>query len=105
MAFEIPHSCTLPRTERPVRLAEFDTLLASATSVERDDGTHLTFYFDDGEGLEAQARDLTARESSCCSFFDFDVAKDAGQVIVGIRVPEQHASILDSLQSRTEQPA
>jgi hypothetical protein len=105
MAFEIPHSCTLPTAERPVRLAEFDTLLGSAASAERDDATHLTFYFDDVEGLEARARDLTARESSCCSFFDFNVARDADQVIVGIRVPDQHTSILDSLESRTGQPA
>jgi len=105
MAFEIPHSCTLPTAKRPVRLAEFDTLLGSATSAERDDATHLTFHFDAVDGLEAQARDLTARESSCCSFFDFTVTKDAGQVTVGIRVTDQHASILDSLQSRTGQPA
>ena len=62
MALDIPHSCTLPTTERPVRLAEFDTLLGSATSAQRDYATHLTFYFDDAEGLEAQARDLTADE-------------------------------------------
>ncbi|MEO5922010.1 MAG: hypothetical protein ABIQ01_12800 [Pseudolysinimonas sp.] len=105
MAFEIPHSCTLPTAERPIRLAEFDTLLESATLAKRDNAMHLTFYFDDAKGLEAQARDLTARESSCCSFFDFNVANDGGQIIVGIGVPDQHASILNSLQSRTGLPA
>lgn len=105
MAFEIPDSCALPTAARPVRLAEFDTLLGSATSAVRADATHLTFYFDDIDGVEAQARDLTARESSCCSFFDFTVAADGGHVIVGIRVPEQHADILDSLESRARQRA
>lgn len=105
MAFEIPHSCTLPTAERPIRLREFDTLLGLATSAEREAATHLTFYFDDVDGLEAQARDLTARESSCCSFFDFKVAKDADQVLVGVGVPAQHSAILDSLQSRAGQRA
>ena len=104
MAFEIPHSCTLPTAERPVRLAEFHTLLDSATTSQRHDDTHLTLCFDDADGLEAQARELTARESSCCSFFDFNVAKDAGQVIVGIQVPGQYSSILDSLESRNGLP-
>ena len=88
-----------------MRLAEFDSLLGSARSAEREDPTHLTLYFDEVDGLEAQARDLTARESSCCSFFGFNVANDHGQVIVGIQVPDQHTSILDSMQSRTGRPA
>jgi len=105
MAFEILHSCSLPTAERPVRLAEFDELLSSATSAERGGPTLLTFHFDDRDGLEAQARDLTARESDCCSFFEFSVVKGAGEVRVEVRVPEPHAGILDSLQSRAGQPA
>lgn len=105
MAFQVPYSCTLPTAERPVRLDEFTELLGSARSSERDDLTHLTVYFDNADGLADRARNLAARESSCCSFFDFTVAANAGDVIVGIRVPDQHSAILDSLESRSGQHA
>jgi len=105
MAFEIPHSCTLPTAERPVRLAEFDRLLGLAASTKRHGATHLSFSFPDADGTFDRALDLTARESSCCSFFDFEVARGAGRVLVGVRVPEQHADILDSLESRLTEEA
>jgi hypothetical protein len=102
MAFDIPQACTLPSAEQPIRLREFDELLASTVrSTKRDSATHLTFRLRGDDDLEAVARDLTAREAECCSFFDFSIGVEAGEVVLGIGVPEQHASILDSLQART----
>ena len=101
MVFEIPQACTLPTVERPGRLAELDELLAdSVRCVERNTDTHLTVRLRNHEGLDALVRDLVARESGCCSFFDFAVTEDADDLVLGIGVPTRHASILDSLQSR-----
>lgn len=102
MAFDIPQACTLPTAERPIRLAEFDDLLTrSVRSAKRDSATHLTLRLRGDEHLEAVTRDLAARESMCCSFFEFTVAADGDGVELGIGVPAQHATILDSLHTRS----
>ena len=50
-------------------------------------------------------RDLTARESSCCSFFVFTVtaqpAADGETVTLEIQVPPQHTGVLAALVQRT----
>jgi hypothetical protein len=50
----------------------------------------------------ATARDLAARETQCCSFFDFEVDYVAGSdtVIVDIVVPDAHVAVLDALAER-----
>ena len=102
MAFDIPDACRLPTAERPIRLAEFDALLTdSLRGVDRDSPTHLTLHLHGHEDIEAVTRDLAAREAECCSFFDFTVAGDGRNAVLGIGVPLQHASILDSLQARS----
>ena len=98
MAIDIPHACTLPTADRPVRLAEFARLFATATSTTRHDATHLTVAFDEAAGLVSKVRDLAARESSCCSFFDFTVASSGGRVVLDITVDLTHADILDALE-------
>ncbi len=66
-----PDACTLPTAEGPLRLAEFDTLYATAVHrIERGDRT-VRMHLTGPDGLAAHVRDLTARESECCSFFAF----------------------------------
>ncbi|CAM3769704.1 hypothetical protein OCAE111667_25425 [Occultella aeris] len=103
MAFEIPDACTLPTAERPVRLAEFDELLTGPVrSADRESPTRLTLRLHSSDDdLEEITRDLAAREAQCCSFFGFTVAADGSDVVLGIEVPPQHTSILDSLQARS----
>jgi hypothetical protein len=101
MAFDIPDSCALPTAERPFRLKEFDALLDHSVGATRTSATQLTLSLRGDDRLEPITRDLTAREASCCSFFDFSIQSVDGDVVLGIGVPAQHAGILDSLQSRT----
>jgi hypothetical protein len=102
MAFEIPDACTLPTAERLIRLREFDELLAdSVRRAGRDSPTHLTLHLRGDENLEALTRDLAAREAQCCSFFEFNVAVEGDEVELGIGVPPQYSSVLDSLQERS----
>ncbi|WP_109474685.1 hypothetical protein [Ornithinimicrobium cavernae] len=66
-------ACTMPTTERPLRLAEFDALFAAAVrSVERRD-TGVRLHLSGADGLADLVRDLTEREASCCSFFTFTI--------------------------------
>jgi thioredoxin len=95
-------ACTLPTADRPTRLAEFDGLFASLRGLRREEPGWLRLRLDDVEGVEEQARDLTARESSCCSFFDFYVHHEVGEVVVDVRVPESRVVVLDGLTAQAE---
>jgi hypothetical protein len=91
-----PPACTLPTVERPLREREFATLFASSLiAVERVSANTATFTL--RLGSIDQARDLGARESSCCSFFAFDVREHAGAAEMSITVPSQHVAVLDAL--------
>lgn len=96
----VPQSCTLPTVERPLRLAEFDDLFATALrGVERVGPSRLGLSLD--ESAEGTARDLTARESSCCSFFDFSFAAAAdGLIRLEVGVPAARVDVLDALAER-----
>ena len=64
----VPEACTLPTAEQPLRIAEFDRLFATAWRQERL-ATAVAWPLDPAE--ELAVRDLTARETECCSFFTF----------------------------------
>jgi len=49
---------------------------------------------------EADVRDLTARETECCSFFRFTVEPRPGAVVLDIEVPPVHVAVLDAIESR-----
>jgi hypothetical protein len=95
--------CTLPTAEQPLREAEFDALFATALrSVERPATTWLRLNLDAGAAVETRARDLTARESSCCSFFDFRLTAADGGLTLDVRVPQARTEVLDGLARRAE---
>lgn len=105
MSFDVPDACTLPTAERPLRLAEFDDLFA--TAVRRVDSigtTHARLHLTGPAGLAARVRDLAARETECCSFFTFtttgEPAADGEAVILDIEVPDAYAGVLASLAQR-----
>jgi hypothetical protein len=95
----VPEACTLPTVDRPLRLAEFDELFASAVREQtRLSPTALRWHLD--PAAETTARDLTARESSCCSFFSFAFAPDGDAVRLDVQVPAAHVDVLDALAMR-----
>jgi hypothetical protein len=90
--------CTLPTAGRPLRVAEFNALFATALrSLQRTDTRHLRLTLVGADGLEATTRDLTARESQCCSFFTFTVTPTDDQIILDIAVPDTQTAVLDAL--------
>jgi hypothetical protein len=95
----VPEACTLPTVDRPLRLAEFDDLFATALREQQPiSPTELRWRLD--PGAEARARNLTARESSCCSFFQFTFAGDGESLRLDVRVPASHVEVLDALARR-----
>ncbi|GGN94375.1 hypothetical protein GCM10010112_83630 [Actinoplanes lobatus] len=94
-----PEACTLPTVERPLRLAEFDDLFATALrGQQRMSATVLRWDLD--PAAEATARDLSGRESRCCSFFTFTFDPGDGVLRLDVEVPAAHVDVLDALAGR-----
>jgi hypothetical protein len=95
----VPEACTLPTAQRPLRLAEFDDLFATTLhGQQRLSPTALRWRL--ASSAEATVRDLTARETACCSFFSFNVTPDGEGVDVDVEVPAAHIDVLDALAAR-----
>jgi hypothetical protein len=98
----VPQACILPTAERPMRLAEFDDLFATALrGQQRPAPNRLRWQLD--PVAEATVRDLAARESACCSFFTFSftpAANDAEALDLEVRVPAGQVDVLDALAAR-----
>jgi hypothetical protein len=100
-----PEVCTLPTVDRPLRLAEFDDLFATALRGQRRLSPQVLRWSLDPEAEDA-ARDLTARETQCCSFFSFDVTAATGaELVVEVTVPPAHSAVLDALAARAARGA
>jgi hypothetical protein len=97
MGFDIPESCTLPTAAHPARQGEFEALFATALSAQRVGPVHLRLCFAGSDALASTVRDVAARESVCCSFFDFTVCVDADRVLLDVRVPPARAEVLDGM--------
>jgi hypothetical protein len=91
-----PTACTLPTVERPLREREFTALFArNLRAVGQVDPTRVDLMLDPES--ETVARDLAARETSCCSFFTFEFESTAEALTMRIAVPEQHSAVLNAL--------
>ncbi|GII84515.1 hypothetical protein Ssi03_25050 [Sphaerisporangium siamense] len=96
-----PAACALPTEERPSRVAEFDDLFASALlGLERVRPTRLRLTLAAGAQVESTARDLTAKESECCSFFAFTLTPGAEDLTLDVEVPAAQVEVLDALAAR-----
>lgn len=97
----IPAACTLPTVERPMRVAEFDSLLGTAVrGVDRMEETRLRLELDPSPDIAGQAAQLAVRETGCCSFFTFTLTADGDGVRLDVTVPEGRVDVLDALAAR-----
>lgn len=91
-------ACSLPTEQQPLRVAEFDALFQDTLRwAERRDDTWLRLGLAESDGTYDRARELTARESACCSFFAFDVQRADSEIVIDVRVPAGRNSVLDGL--------
>lgn len=93
-------ACALPTAEQPLRVAEFDALFRDAVlGWDRVSATRLRLDLDGS--AESRARELAARETSCCSFFTFEFAAAGTDLVhMHIGVPPERAVVLDGLAVR-----
>lgn len=97
-------ACTMPTTERPLRLAEFDALFAANVDrVERTEGGGVRLHLRGTDGLVGRVRDLAEHETACCSFFTFTVDGTDQDLTLDGAVPPARQRILDALANRAEE--
>ncbi len=102
----VPDACTLPTTEQPLRIAEFDALFAAdVTAVQQPSADTALLTLRPDAAVAARAADLAARETACCSFFEFTLTATGGQVTLQIRTPAAHIDVLDALVERARRVA
>jgi hypothetical protein len=53
-------------------------------------------------GVKSSARELIARESSCCSFFDFQLTATDNGLVLDVRVPDERIEVLDGLAHQAD---
>ena len=95
----VPEACTLPTVDQPLRLKEFDDLFAtSLRGLTRVSPTVLRWSLDPAAGQVA--RDLTSRETECCSFFSFTFSSPGDLLTVDVEVPPAQVAVLDALATR-----
>ena len=105
MAFVGPWRVHLALTvERPLRLGEFDDLFAGAVRQVDSVSPTRADAVDRRGWAGVTVRDLTARETVCCSFFAFTVtpepAEDGEALTLDVEVPPQYADVLATLVER-----
>jgi hypothetical protein len=94
---DLTDGCTLPTEQRPLRRAEFDDLFTTLVRAERVAPGHLRLFLNaDPETV----RDLTNRETECCSFFHFTVSPRSRGVVLDIEVPPVRVGVLDAIADR-----
>ncbi len=93
-------ACTLPTEDRPLRLAEFDTLFAENVRTLEREGDPVRMHLTGSADLRERVRDLAERESSCCSFFTFVVDGLDNDLTLEISVPPERRDILDAFTQR-----
>ena len=96
-------ACTLPTVDRPLRLAEFDALFATAGRGVEWRGSGVRIRLAGEKGLREEVRDLVARETSCCSFFRFAVAGTDEDLTLDVAVPPARQPILTALARRAQE--
>ena len=97
----VPDACTLPTTEQPLRVAEFDRLFRLVTEIDRPEPTRLQMTLLPAEpAVAAHAAELAAREARCCGFFTFTLTVRQSELKITIETPAAHVDVLDALADR-----
>lgn len=94
----VPDVCALPTAEQPLRVEEFDRLLAAAGgTVERISPEQLRITLPSTPEVAAETASLIVRETQCCSFFTFTLTATAGALDLDVTVPPSQTAVLDAL--------
>jgi hypothetical protein len=99
--------CTLPTPARPLRVAEFDELFAGQLAAPNWISRHeVEFTVAGADDLYDRVSDLVARETACCSFFDFSITRltrrtgHGPALTLRVGVPASRHDVLEALTSQ-----
>ena len=81
-------ACSLEAGDQRSRLAEWEQLLAQSTARE-DTATGALYSFVATDELERRIRDLAAAEQACCSFLEFQVAREDDELMMNVTAPAE----------------
>jgi hypothetical protein len=96
-----PAECTLSPAGRRARAAEFSAMFAETVRrIERPERTRLRLELEPGAAVAGRVAELTASETSCCSFFTFTLTAAAGSLVLDVAVPVAQLPVLDALAER-----
>ena len=91
----------MPTAEQPLRIAEWDELIATAvTGVGRPAAEQAIVRLRPDPAVAARAGDLAVRETQCCSFFTFGLIASGGGLELTVTVPPAQTAVLDALLDR-----
>lgn len=103
-------ACTLPTAEQPLRVAEFDEVIAgSLRHIERYGPQRASLMLSGDPALTQRVQRLIDKETACCSFFSFTMTEQGSAgpaqeqvVTLTIEVPAARADVLEALMVRAE---
>jgi MerR family transcriptional regulator, copper efflux regulator len=81
---ELPIACTLDLNDGAARLQRWRALSAKGHPIARRNGDRLVVRYRDEPGVREELDALAAAERRCCSFADWEVAPEGGQIILRI---------------------
>ncbi|VXB56545.1 hypothetical protein [Aeromicrobium sp. 9AM] len=96
----VPSACTLPTVDRPLREAEFDALFVHDVIGVEDAPEGVRLELRAETDVVARAAELAVRETSCCSFFRFELSIAHGNTTMLVSAVPDHADVLDALADR-----
>jgi hypothetical protein len=92
---DLPIACTLASGDLTARLALIDGLAADGL-LDRAATEHgLRVRLRDTPDIERRVRELVAAESACCSFLDFALSRDAGELLLEITGPADARPVIE----------
>jgi hypothetical protein len=91
----IPIACTLSPDGFRARLALIDALAVDGLLDREPTATGLRVRLRDTPEIEQRTRELVAAESACCAFLNFDLGRDAGDLVLDINGPEDAQPIIE----------
>jgi DNA-binding transcriptional MerR regulator len=89
-------ACTLPAGEMPVRMQDWQAVLACVTEREPMPDGGLRLSLDGGVPLDELAR-LAVAEQGCCAFFAFAITIDHRGIALEVRAPDHAADIVTAV--------
>lgn len=94
---EQPIACTLTPGEAVHRLGEWRSLIGEAAGPPQRTDRGARVHFPHTPDLERRVRALAAAETACCSFFEFDVRADGGDLTLDIEAPDDAQPLVEEL--------